>query len=65
MSIIGLLVFIALVGLVAWLLIRLIPMPAEIQKIIVVVAVVIALLIVLDAFGLLGSIQNVQVPRIH
>jgi hypothetical protein len=65
MSVVSLLILIALIGFFAWLLIKIVPMPAEIQKTIVAVAVVIVILIVLEAFGIFGSIQSVQVPKIR
>ncbi len=53
MAIIQLLVLLALIGFGAWALTKLIPMPARIAQIIVIVAVAICILVVLVAFGLL------------
>jgi hypothetical protein len=64
MSIIGLLFFIALVGLVAWALTALIPMPQGIKTAIYVVALIIVVLIAAHAFGLTGDL-NTRVPQLR
>lgn len=64
MSLIGLIVVIAVFGLIVWALITLVPMPAPFQKAIYVVSVVILVLIILQAFGLLGGL-GVRVPQIR
>lgn len=64
MSIIVLLVYLALIGLLVWAITSLIPMPAQIAKIIIVVAIIICVLIVLSAFGLLPS-GGGQVPQLR
>jgi hypothetical protein len=48
---IELLIMLALVGLVAWVLTRLVPMPNEVRTVIIVVAVLLCLLIVWRAIG--------------
>jgi len=64
MPILLLLVWFAVIGVVAWLLIRFVPMPAPIQTVIVVAAVVVCVLILLSATGLtLGS--GPTVPRLR
>ncbi len=55
MAIIQLLVLLAVIGLFVWAITSLIPMPAQISKIIVVVAIVICVFVVLQAFGLMPS----------
>jgi hypothetical protein len=50
-GIIELLIILAIVGVVAWVLVSLIPMPAQVRTLIIVVAVLICLLVVLRAFG--------------
>ncbi len=65
MSIIGLLVILALIGLVAWLLVRFVPMPAQMQTVITAAAVVIAILILLQALGLIPISLNQPVPRVR
>lgn len=58
---IELLVTLAIVGLIAWALVQLVPMPSQVRTVIVVVAVLICLLIVLRAFG----VADLGVPRIE
>jgi hypothetical protein len=65
MSIVALLILIALLGLVAYFITTLIPMPPQFKTLIILVALLIAILLVLQAFGLLPSIGNVQVPRVR
>ena len=50
-GIIELLIIIAIIGLIAWALIQLVPMPAPIRTVIVVVAVLFCLLLVLRSLG--------------
>lgn len=63
MPIITLLVVLALIGLAYWGITTLIPMPAQIAKVILVVCVVVAVLVVLSAFGILPT--GVMVPRLR
>ena len=65
MSLIALLIVLALIGLFVYLLTAFIPMPQQFKTLIVVVAIVIALLFVLQALGFLGAISSVQVPRVR
>lgn len=60
MGILTLLLMLALLGLVTWAIVSFIPMPAGIQKVIIIVAVIAAVLYALNAFGI--SIPN---PRIR
>jgi hypothetical protein len=46
-----LLIYIAIIGLVVWVLIQLVPMPAAVRTALVAVAVLIILLMVLRSFG--------------
>lgn len=49
---------VALVGLVAWLLIDLIPMPEHVKKVLIAAAVIIAIIIVLPLVGtLIGHVE--------
>ena len=57
---ITLLVYLAIIGLVAWLLITLIPMPEPFPKVIIAAACLIALIILLNAFAL-----DLPVPRLR
>lgn len=48
---IGLLLVIALVGVVAWLLVTYVPMPPPMKTVLIVVAVLIVILMAWDYFG--------------
>lgn len=63
MSLIGLIVVIAVTGLIVWAIVTLVPMPEKFKQVIYVVAVVVVVLYVLSAFGLLGEVGSLQVPR--
>jgi len=65
MSIVALLLLLAVLGLFVGLLVKFIPMPEQFKTLIIVVAIVIALFLVLQAFGFLGAISSVQVPRVR
>ena len=65
MSIVALFLLLALIGLFVWLLTAFIPMPQQFKTLLIVVAIIIALLIVLQAFGLLSGIGSVAVPRVR
>jgi sulfite exporter TauE/SafE len=64
MSLIGLIVAIAVLGLIVWAITTLIPMPEPFKRAIYVVAVVILVLYVLAAFGLLASL-DMRVPQVR
>jgi hypothetical protein len=64
MSYITLILLLALIGVVAWAVTKYIPMTPGIATLIKIVAVVLAVLLCLSAFGLLGDI-NLQVPHVH
>lgn len=53
----------AVIGLIAWVLITLIPMPAGVKNVIIVVAVLCAIIYALNAFGV--RLPNPGVPQIH
>lgn len=55
MPVIMLLVLLGLIGLVAWGIITIIPMPEPIKNIIVVVAIVICVFVVLQSFGMMPT----------
>lgn len=65
MSLISLLILIAVLGLVVYLIITLIPMPPQFRTAIIVVALFAVILLVLQAMGLLPSVTSVQVPRVR
>lgn len=58
-----LLIVLAVIGVFAWCLTTYVPMPAPIRGIIIVIAVIVALLIVLNAFGLLDSTTSLRIDR--
>ncbi len=62
MSLIGLILVIALVGVVLWFVQTYVPMPAPFKSAINIIAVIVLLFYVLSAFGLLGG---VSLPRIR
>lgn len=61
MSILGLLLVIAVIGLIAWALVTYIPMPSGIRTVIIIVAVVCAVIYALNAFGF--HLPNPSVPQ--
>ena len=65
MSLISLVVTLIVVGVLLWLVNTYIPMDGKIKKILNIVVVVAVVLWLLVAFGVLGTIHDVQVPRIQ
>lgn len=65
MSIIGLILILALIGFLVWAITSLIPMDGRIKNLIVIVALIVCVLVVLNAFGLLDGLKSVSVPRIR
>ncbi len=61
MSLIGLVVTLVVVGVLLWLLNTYVPMDAKIGKITNVVVVPGVVIWVLQAFGLLGSLQSIRI----
>lgn len=61
---IALIVYIAILGLITYLIITYVPMPPVFKTAITILAIVLLVLILLNAFGLLGAIRDVPVPRI-
>ncbi len=51
---------IAAIGFIAWLLVTLIPMPAPYPRIIIGISCLIVLLLVLQAFGLVGPMPRLR-----
>lgn len=64
MTIIGLVIWILILGVIAYLVRAYAPIPEGFKKLIYVVLIVIAILITLQAFGLLGDL-NATVPRLR
>jgi hypothetical protein len=61
MSLIGLVLTLVVVGVLLWLLNNYIPMDAKIKRILNVVVVIVVVIWLLQAFGLLGSLQNIRI----
>ncbi len=64
MTIIGLIIFLAVIGFVLWLVNTKIPMQPWIKTVLNVAVLIIVLLVVLNVFGLLGEL-NRPVPQIR
>ena len=62
MSIIGLFVVLRVIGVLLWAVTTYIPMADPIRKLIIIVGVLLAVLYVLSAFGVLGSL-NTGIPQ--
>jgi hypothetical protein len=60
MSLIGLIITLVVVGVLLWLLNNYVPMDGKIKRIINVVVVIVVVIWLLQAFGLLGSLQNIR-----
>jgi hypothetical protein len=60
MSLIGLIMTLVVVGVLLWLLNNYVPMDGKIKSIINVVVVIVVVIWLLQAFGLLGSLQNIR-----
>ncbi len=63
MSLIGLIVALAVVGLFLWLVNNYIPMDARIRQILNVVVIIVIVLWLLQVFGLLGDLGAIRVGR--
>lgn len=61
MSLISLVVFLVIIGLILWLVESLLPISPQIKKIIYVVLVLFVILFLLQAFGLLGSMRDIRI----
>lgn len=61
MSLIGLVLTLVVVGVLLWLLNNYVPMDGKIKQIINVVVVIVVVIWVLQAFGVLGSLQNIRI----
>lgn len=64
MSLISLIIILAVVGLIVWAVTTYIPMDAGIKKLILIVAIVACVLYVLQAFGVLGSMDTVRIGHV-
>jgi hypothetical protein len=61
MSLIGVVLTLVVVGVLLWLLNNYVPMDGKIKRIINVVVVIVVIIWLLQAFGLLGSLQNIRI----
>lgn len=61
MSLLSLVITLVVVGVLLWLLNNYVPMDGKIKTIINVVVVIVVVIWLLQAFGLLGSLQNIRV----
>jgi hypothetical protein len=65
MGAIGLILVLALLGVITWAVITYIPMPKGFKNLIVIVAVVVAVVYVLNAFGVIGRLPDMRVPQVR
>jgi ABC-type long-subunit fatty acid transport system fused permease/ATPase subunit len=61
MSLIGLVMTLVVVGVLLWLLNNYVPMDSKIKSIINAVVVIVAVVWLLQAFGVLGSLHDVRI----
>jgi hypothetical protein len=61
MSLIGLVLTLVVVGVLLWLLNTYVPMDAKIKNIINIVVVIVVVIWLLQAFGVLSSLQNIRI----
>jgi hypothetical protein len=61
MSLIGLVLTLVVVGVLLWLLNNYVPMDRKIKSIVNAVVVIVVVVWVLQAVGLLGSLQNIRI----
>jgi hypothetical protein len=61
MSLIGVVITLVIVGVLLWLLNTYVPMDGKIKQIINVVVVIVVVIWLLQAFGVLGSLQNIRI----
>jgi len=64
MPLIHLVLVLVVVGVLLWLANAYIPMDAKIKKIMNVVVVIVVVLWLLSAFGVIGSLNSIRVPRV-
>ncbi|HEV3347787.1 MAG TPA: Thivi_2564 family membrane protein [Methylomirabilota bacterium] len=61
MSLIGVVLTLVVVGVLLWLLNNYIPMDGKIKRILNGVVVIVVVIWLLQAFGLIGSLQNIRI----
>ena len=57
----GLIITLVVVGILLWLLNNYVPMDGKIKRILNVVVVIVVVIWLLQAFGLLGTLQNIRI----
>ncbi|MBN1128039.1 MAG: hypothetical protein JXA71_03585 [Chitinispirillaceae bacterium] len=65
MSLLSILITLVIVGIVLWLINTYLPMDGKIKKILNVVVVIMVILWLLSAFGVIGSLSNMHIGRLH
>jgi hypothetical protein len=63
MSLINLIIVLLVVGVLLWLVNTYIPMDGKIKNILNIVVVIVVVLWLLQAFGVLGSLDNIRIGR--
>jgi hypothetical protein len=61
MSLLNVLIVLVVVGVVLWLINNYIPMDRKIKSILNVVAIIVVIIWLLQAFGILGSLKNMNI----
>ena len=61
MSLIGVVLTLVVVGVLLWLLNNYIPMDGKIKRILNAVVVIVVVIWLLQAFGLIGPLQNIRI----
>ena len=61
MSLLSLVITLVVIGVLLWLLNNYVPMDHKIKTIINVVVVIVVVIWLLQAFGILGSLQNIRI----
>ena len=61
MSLIALVITLMVVGVLLWLVNTYVPMDAKIKSIVNAVVVIVVVIWVLQAFGVLGALQNIRI----
>ncbi len=62
MGLIELIVMIAVMGLLVWAITTFVPMPEKFKQAIIVIAVVVLVIYVLQAFGLFKHFHDIKIP---
>jgi hypothetical protein len=65
MSLLSLIVTLIVIGCLLWLANSYLPMDPKIKQVLNIVVIICVALWLLSVFGVLGSISNVQVPRVN